>query len=320
MASGIGDKRSSPGLLSCLYFSVLFVLTGFFFVLFPTFISSCGFGFHTRERAHRSPQIVGFAMADSALLKVDRAAKHVTELNELFGKTRPFTWVIETNTTTGERTLGPEKNESVINAGALICGDFIHNLRSALDHAYWEIVSPRCCTEDQFRKLQFPFTGKADRLDGRIQQGLAHYAGTGFYCALRILRPHGERGGNRMLYLIDQLNILDKHKLLVPTIDYTEFDEGIFRQQVPDLGIGGEDVGLSDVAMSWTSHGIPREQLGSAVPGTLDKFKRELDIPIDIIIEIGSPGSDLAMIPTLNALVDTTRQTIAFIREGAASY
>ena len=263
-------------------------------------------------------------MADSALLKVDRAAKHVTELNELFGKTRPFTWVVETNTTTAERTLRPEKNEAVVNAGALICGDMVHNLRSALDHAYWEIVSPRCSTENQFKKLQFPFAEKADRLDSRIQDTLAHYAGTGFYCALRKLRPHSEDGGNRMLYLIDELDILDKHKLLIPAIDYTKFDEGIFRQQVPDFrGIstgGGATILLSGAVVSWHSHGVPREQLGNAVPPTLNIFKRELDIPADIIIEVRPPGPPLPMIPTLNALVDTTRQTIAFMREGAASY
>jgi hypothetical protein len=74
-------------------------------------------------------------MADSAFLKIDRAAKHIEELNELVHQTRPFGYIIETNTETGQRSAFPTKNEAVIDAMALIIGDVVHNLRSALDHA-----------------------------------------------------------------------------------------------------------------------------------------------------------------------------------------
>ena len=73
-------------------------------------------------------------MTDSAILKVDRAAKHVVDLNELFRKNRPFAYVIQTNTQTGERSTFAKHDETVINQAAVICGDVVHNLRTALDH------------------------------------------------------------------------------------------------------------------------------------------------------------------------------------------
>src|SRR5260370_25078399 len=86
------------------------------------------------------------ADADSASLKIERATKHIEELNELLRKTRPFSYTIETNAKTGERSAFPKRNEAAINAVALIIGDIVHNLRSALDHAYWVIL---CGTERQ---------------------------------------------------------------------------------------------------------------------------------------------------------------------------
>jgi hypothetical protein len=53
-------------------------------------------------------------MADSAYLKIDRAAKHIEELSELVHQTRPFGNIIGTNTETGQRLAFPTKNEAVI--------------------------------------------------------------------------------------------------------------------------------------------------------------------------------------------------------------
>ncbi|PIV44623.1 MAG: hypothetical protein COS27_01300, partial [Nitrospirae bacterium CG02_land_8_20_14_3_00_41_53] len=177
-------------------------------------------------------------MTDSAALKIDRATEHVNELNELFQKQRPFSYILETNTKTGQRATFAKKNEAVIHRAALICGDVIHNLRSALDHAYWEVVSPVATTEKERRLLQFPFSETEARLDETVKTRLADRVSPSFYQTLIDLKPHGEPGGNELLSLIHKLDIIDKHKLLIPTGDYTRLSSEMLIKQVPDFPRG----------------------------------------------------------------------------------
>jgi hypothetical protein len=268
-------------------------------------------------------------MADSALLKIDRAAKHIDEINKLISEMRPFGYVIKTNTKTGDRSAFPKKNEPAIDAMAVIVGDVVHNLRSALDHAYWTIVCgtererffsifPRRLKVPRDSAVQFPFAKEANTLDGSIRQRFAHYVGTGFYCALRRLKPHGPPGGNDLLYLIHEMNIVDKHKLLIPTGDYTKGLTAMIRQVAPDFPYGMDGVGWFNATFNWTNRNtLPDDQLGLAQPSQPHIFERELDIPVGIILHIGTEGPLRPLIPTLHTMVDTARQTISIIREDA---
>jgi hypothetical protein len=134
-------------------------------------------------------------MNDNAILKVQRALEHISELNQLFQKKRPFTYILETNVKTGQRATFAKTNELVVDAAALICGDAIHNLRSALDHAYWEIVSPFASTDSERERLQFPFSKTAARLVRNVEQRLANKVSPSFFQAILDLKPHGEKGG-----------------------------------------------------------------------------------------------------------------------------
>lgn len=259
-------------------------------------------------------------MTDSASLKINRASEHVDELNKLFGKARPFSLTVKTDTKATQRILRPKNNDAIINKTALIVGDVVHNLRSALDHAYWEIVSPYCNSRE-LGAVQFPFSKKADTLDGAIQQRLAHYAGIGFYCGLRKLLPHGEPGGNDLLYLIHEMDILDKHKLLIPTGD--QISGEMLMRSVPSFPfrLGGAGALFSSCVFSWKYVGpISPAELGAIQIPSLYIFERELDIPVDVVFRIGALGKPRPVVPTLNALIDTARKTIALIRESAESY
>ena len=50
------------------------------------------------------------------------------------------------------------------------CGEVLHNLRSAIDHAYWEAVSP--CIEDASKHsaIQFPFAKDGSKLESAIKR------------------------------------------------------------------------------------------------------------------------------------------------------
>jgi hypothetical protein len=271
-------------------------------------------------------------MADSAYLKIDRAAKHIEELSELVHQTRPFGYIIETNTETGQRLAFPTKNEAVIDAMALIIGDVVHNLRSALDHAYWLIV---CGTERErffsmFRGhrppaekealIQFPFAKDAKRLNDVLRLRSAHYAGTGFSDALRQLRPHGPPGGNDLLYLIHQMDILDKHRLLIAMGDYTIGLSAMIRQAVPDFPYTMDRIGLFNFTFKWVSRSLPpSDQLGIADASLPTVFRREIDIPVDVILHVDRKGPLRPLFPTLEALVEAAREAVISMQKGAAS-
>lgn len=261
-------------------------------------------------------------MCDSAMLKVKRASKGVRDLNELFRERRPFTYVIETNTKTGERATFPKKNKPVVDESALLSGEIVHNLRSALDHAYWEIVSPFAKTDRERKKIQFPFCETAARLEIAVKDRLAGRVSPSFFKALIGLKPYGEAGGNELLYLIDKMDILDKHKLLIPTGDYTTLSSDVIRKLIPDFPFNLTNVGVMGARRHATwkvpAHTLRAHDIGALRPPTTYQFEKEIDVPVDIVFNVGAHGTARPVVPTLNAMVDVAQETIKIIRAAAS--
>lgn len=255
-------------------------------------------------------------MADSAALKIHRASEHINELNVLFQKMRPFTYVLETNTKTGQRATFAKRSETTIEKAAVICGDIVHNLRAALDHAYWEIVSPVATTDKERRNLQFPFSETEARLDEAVKTRLADRVSPTFYQALLDLKPHGEPGGNEFLALIHKLDIIDKHKLLVPTGDYTRLSSEMLIKQVPDFPRGLDNCGFGqnhrDVV--WNIPPMNREERRSAKIPDSGILEQELNVPVDIVFTLEGSISLRPVIPTLHRLIDVADATVRIMR------
>ncbi len=212
-------------------------------------------------------------MFKSAYLKIDRATEHVTQLNELFRKNRPFSYVLETNTKTGERATFSKENKPVIDRTALICAEAIHSLRVALDHAYWEIVSPFASSPKERRAVQFPFCERADRLNKTVKNRLANRVSQRFFNAIISLKPYGETGGNKLLYLIDRMDGAEKHRFSTPMADYTRLSSESIRHQVPDFPAVIGDVTVSQFTRDvvWRVSSIDRRQIGFIKPPTTNR-------------------------------------------------
>jgi hypothetical protein len=261
-------------------------------------------------------------MPNSASLKIDRASEHIEELNELLREQRPFSYVVETNANTGQRATFSKKNGTVVDRAALIAGDALHNLRSALDHAYWEIVSARVAGERERRAIQFPFSETAARLDEAVKNRLAHKVSQAFYRSILDLKPHGEPGGNELLYLLHEVDLVDKHKILPPIADYTRLSTEIVKRQVPDFPFNIDNVVFGEGLWRhcrWRvpPHTLNGANLGRIRPPTLDVFEKELDVPVDIVVAVGPSANRRPMVPTLYQLVDVTRGTIQTLRDAA---
>lgn len=263
-------------------------------------------------------------MVDSAVLKVDRALKGVGELGRLVRERRPFTYVVETNTRTCERATFAKKNRPVVDEAAILCGEIVHNLRSALDHAYWEIVSQFATSKREEKNIQFPFCESATRVEEILKRRLADHVSTRFFEALVDLRPHGDPGGNELLYLVDELDILDKHRLLIPTGDYTRLSSKDLTSQIPDfpqnLKLIDSHFGSNHRDIGWRTprYILSQIDLGAPRPPTLHEFEKELDVPVGIVFTTGKDQLSRPVIPTLNAMADVTRETIKIVRAAAS--
>jgi hypothetical protein len=255
-------------------------------------------------------------MSDSATLKIDRATKHINELTILFKKIRPFTYILETNTKTGQCATFAKRNEPIIQEAAIICGDVVHNLSAALDHAYWEIVSPFATTEKERKLLQFPFSETKAGLDKTIKKRMADRVSQSFLQILIDLQPHGDPGGNELLYLIHKLDIIDKHKLLVPTGNYTRLSSDIIRKQVPDFPPGLTDCSFGQCHRDvvWNILPLNRKQRRARKIPPMGILEQELNVPVDIVFTISDHADSRTVIPTLHNLIDVAKDTIRIIR------
>ena len=262
-------------------------------------------------------------MARSAYHRIDRATEHIAELNEMFRKERPFRYVLETNVETGERSTRGKKNTAVVERAATLVGDIAHNLRSSLDHTYWDIVSPFATTPRERKAVQFPFSETADRLDMAVKNRLANRVSERFFDAIVALQPHAENSGNRLLYLIDRLNVSDKHRAPTPMGNYKRINSDILRRQIPDfpeidlVEVGFGALNGSDIA--WRSTRIEHNTLGNIVPPSLNRYEKELDVPVEIVFVITEPDFVGPVIPTLNKLVDVAKETIAIMKRAAVN-
>jgi hypothetical protein len=152
-------------------------------------------------------------------LKVERADKHIADINsllEVFIGSDFYDLTIDKDFDTGENILRCNiKTRMEEEKIALIIGDALHNLRSALDLLYYETVG--LCNGTATKWTRFPFADTRDQLVGRsLNPALEKKQITRnvYNLILNIVKPY--EGGNVALWTLDDLNITDKHQLLIP--------------------------------------------------------------------------------------------------------
>ena len=97
-----------------------------------------------------------------------------------------------------------------------IAGDVIHNLRCALDHLAFQLVSVGVSLGEsppsKWDDIQFPIAHSADIYEGRKRrrvQGMTRQAVE----AIDALKPY--KGGNEPLWLLHKLDNTDKHSFIL---------------------------------------------------------------------------------------------------------
>ena len=237
--------------------------------------------------------------------KLRRAAAHLNALeaeSNAFLVTNPCTISIEPHVEGGyHRLVAHLPAEAFPLSLSGILGDYVHNVRSALDHVVWQLVgavNPRA----QSRKTCFPIYTDPDDFERWVTKKRAAGQASALlgvddqaYTLIERIQPFqpddtGEpRASAHALKVLADLSNTDKHKMLIPT--------GVDLPKEPPK-IGG--VGFEHFTMTW--HPGPVEDgaevgrlrvFGSVDGGAHVKVKGNIDLAFG---ESRVPGAKLKLL------------------------
>ena len=146
-----------------------------------------------------------------AYMKLHRAAQFIQELEaerQRYEASKPYIGRLH------EREDSVDVEIAWNGAGLLvgaILGDAVHNIRSALDLLACELVR---MNQKSDNKVSFPFASEEAKLDEQIINCKFHKAGQAAVDLLRSFAPY--RGGNDDLRAVHDLDIQDKHRIIIP--------------------------------------------------------------------------------------------------------
>jgi hypothetical protein len=149
-------------------------------------------------------------MFENAKLKLQRAEKHVRDMQTLFSsfmQTHPYRLAInrEGNVSVIRVAVDPLPDEI-----RLIIGDAIHNVRVVADHLYWELLGVDKGTQDRWAK--FPVGDSRESFEAAARGAKTPRQDTRDFLATLGVYPGGPRD---VLYAIHLLNNVDKHRVIL---------------------------------------------------------------------------------------------------------
>lgn len=243
-------------------------------------------------------------------IKLRRANDLMQEVAQIIRYKRPFLYVSCTDIIRRERAIGVRANTVVINEVKSVFADYVHNLRSSLDQAYWRIVNPYAQTEAERRKIQFPFCETPERLSAETKSRLADRVSQRFVEAIVALAPHAGPTGNTYLYQVHCLDMMDKHRFPVPVAERKVLQSAELKADVPDMPVFMENVIMSGakVDVSWPLRSRQNIDMGVVVDPERWIFEREINISIDVVIPLGDSFVEIHEL--MARMMDTTDSAI----------
>jgi hypothetical protein len=159
------------------------------------------------------------------LVKVDRAEKHLFELHSEMARfnrpPKPYQIDPKDDLEKRERTFYLRLLKPIPQEFSAIIGDIAQNLRSALDHLAWHLVTTSPVSpKARDRDIYFPiFKTESEYRNGKMTKilGMTDAA----ILAIDDIKPYfrledGFMIGNPPLYELHAINAQDKHRLLIP--------------------------------------------------------------------------------------------------------
>jgi len=161
------------------------------------------------------------AVFREAKLKIQRAVKHINDLNVILGefsKRQTREVLVEHDPNGGDDILKVRATETLPDSFSLTLGDALHNLRTSLDYVIAEIEFTFIGSRSDYTR--FPVDQSMDALKARLEGGLAKRAPKQVIdCIVESVQPYTGGNGDFICSLND-LDIEDKHRLLIAKTEF----------------------------------------------------------------------------------------------------
>lgn len=155
-------------------------------------------------------------LSRGAELKIERANKHIQELGPIvqtFFEKNPHETFTEVDPLNGNKIC---KIRAIKVAPpveiAVITGEILYLLRSALDHLVTQVATKRNVTV--IKRTGFPIESTRDKFENVIARREIEQRLPDLCAVLRDLKPY--KGGNDLLWWLHWINGQEKHQMLVP--------------------------------------------------------------------------------------------------------
>ena len=233
--------------------------------------------------------------------KIKRALKHIYDFNSLFNDffgSDFYSIHIDKDAEMRTNNIRFELHAFLdVTEAALIIGDVLHNLRSALDLMYYQVVLR--CNGNPTKWTRFPIRDTRQELEGFLNGALKQKQITPAIQAfiLDTIKPY--KAGNYALWAVDDLNIMDKHQLLVPMLELMLI-EGICLKDDKNIEIPIDPIFMDD---SWSMR--LRHLYGRNLT-VHDKGHASSTI----LFHLGTAFEGKAVLPALNGIAEEVTRTI----------
>ncbi len=162
-------------------------------------------------------------MFESARLKIDRAKRHVGDLQATLDR---YAQAAPVKFNPDGRFAVVKLDPKVATDCGLIIGDAVHNFHSALDHAFWELME--IDGGHQGKSTKFPIHSDGDRgsYEGSIKGIIARPDTQAFFVKLGAYKG----GPGNVLCALHSCDIVDKHAVLTPVLGVTSLQNCVVVQ------------------------------------------------------------------------------------------
>jgi hypothetical protein len=193
-------------------------------------------------------------------------------------------------------------------------GDAIHNLRSALDLLVWQLVLINSAVPG--KQNAFPIYDTLLDFNSGYARQLCGVA-TSAVGTIRSLNPY--EGGNRTLWLLHQLDIIDKHRVLVPAYSSVgttiiDFSVGL-KKLMPDAG----SVPPMPFGINWADPSCPvqdGEELWRVKANQREDVDLNPKFTFTIALAPGTPvKKGMSVLALLDELMAETMRVVALFPE-----
>ena len=233
------------------------------------------------------------------LLKLDRAKTHIKDFEDLLrglSNLNKGSVTVEADPDSEGLICVLNKPLKLPDKAPLIVGDAIHNLRSAWDHLAVLLVAKSGQTG---LKTQFPFGERRRQFKKRLIEYGFLDCGQAVVDAICALEPYRHPRGNEDFYALHDLDILDKHRLVIVVRE----PEAI----VPMLAVDGGKLWTGTVPLTLENG----RYVGRLPHGSNVKVNDELNPGTLVLFGDGMPFAGKLILKTLYALSNFCRDEIA---------